>query len=306
VAQSTVQKNIHLADVFLLLTTIFWSINFSLVKFALAELSPLAFNGLRMVLAAGLMLMLVPSLGYSLKFERQHLGRLIVIGLLGNTAYQLCFIFGIARTSADNAALILATVPAWVALIGTMAGTEKVTVGGWVGVLLSLLGIGLIVWGGAHQAQLHFGATTLWGDALILGATICWSLYTLASRPLLRNYSSITVTIFSTIIGIIPLVLLALPPLAHLEWTAISLTAWGALIFSAVFGITLAYFFWNYGVSRLGSARTSLYSNLTPPFALLTAWLLLGETLTLLQIGGGLLALGGVILARRFTYARAE
>jgi drug/metabolite transporter (DMT)-like permease len=298
----TLQKGFEGADGLLLLTILFWSVNFSLVKFALAELSPLAFNGLRMLLAAGLMLMLSPILGYSLKFERQHLGRLVVLGLLGNTSYQLCFIFGIDWTSADNAALILATVPVWVALIGTLIGTEKVSLGGWLGVALSLAGNIQIVWGGSHQAQLHFGGTTLFGDGLILAATLCWSLYTLASRRVLRDYSSIAVTSFTTAVGVIPLVLLAIPPLAQLNWSTISITAWGALIFSSVFGITLAYFFWNYGVSRLGSARTALYSNLTPPLALLTAWLLLGETLTLTQVWGGLLALGGVALARRFTH----
>lgn len=296
------RKNFTWADGLLLLTILFWSINFSLVKFALAELPPLAFNGLRMALAAGLMLALVPTMGYSLKFQRHHLGRLVILGLLGNTSYQLCFIFGIARTSADNAALILATVPAWVALIGTLTGTEKVTLGGWLGVALSLAGISLIIWGGSHQTQLHFGGTTWAGDALILGATLCWSLYTLISRRMLNSYPSITVTSFTTAIGVIPLILLSIPPLAHLEWRTISLTAWSSLIFSGVFSIALAYFFWNYGVSRLGSTRTSLYSNLTPPLALLTAWLLLGETLTLLQIVGGLLALGGVALARRYTY----
>lgn len=296
------RKNFTGADGLLLLTILFWSINFSLVKFALAELPPLAFNGLRMALAAGLMLALVPTLGYSLKFQRHHLGRLVFLGLLGNTSYQLCFIFGIARTSADNAALILATVPAWVALIGTLTGTEKVTPGGWLGVALSLAGISLIIWGGSHQTQLHFGGTTFLGDTLILGATLCWSLYTLISRRMLRSYPSITVTSFTTAVGVVPLVLLSIPPLAHLEWETISLTAWSSLVFSGIFGIALAYFFWNYGVSRLGSTRTSLYSNLTPPLALLTAWLLLGETLTLIQISGGLLALGGVALARRYTY----
>ncbi|MBE7467913.1 MAG: EamA family transporter [Anaerolineales bacterium] len=299
-------QNIGWADSLLALTTIFWAVNFSVVKFALAELPPLAFNGLRMMLAAGLMLALVPALGYSLKFQRHHLGRLLILGLLGNTSYQLCFIFGIARTTADNAALILATVPAWVALIGTLAGTEKITAGGWMGVLLSLAGISLIVLGGSHQARLQFGGTTLPGDALILGATLCWSLYTLASRRLLRDYSPIAVTSFTTAVGIIPLVILAIPPLLQLEWSNVSLTAWGSLVFSGVFSITLAYFFWNFGVSRLGSTRTSLYSNLTPPLALLTAWLLLGETLTLLQLGGGLLALAGVALARRYTYALTE
>ena len=94
-----------------------------------------------------------------------------------------------------------------------------------------------------------------------------------------------------------------MPPMMGLDLQQISVTAWIALILSGMFGIALAYFFWNYGVSRLGSARTSLYSNLTPPVALLTSWLWLGETLTPLQWAGALLAIVGVVLARRYTYA---
>jgi drug/metabolite transporter (DMT)-like permease len=296
----------HLADGLLLLTILFWSVNFSVVKFALADLPPLAFNGLRFILASSAMLILSLVLGHSLKFQRHHLGYLIGLGLLGNTAYQLCFILGIARTTADNTALILATVPAWVALIGTLLGTERVTVKGWLGVALSLTGIALIIWGGNHQAQLHFGGDTLLGDGLILGGTLCWSVYTLTSRRMLHHYSAVAVTSFSTLVGAVPLLLLAISPLSQLNWAEVSLQAWAALIFSGLFSITLAYFFWNYGISRLGSARTSLYSNLTPPIALLTAWLFLGETLTITQLWGGLLALAGVALARRFTYARTE
>jgi site-specific recombinase XerC len=60
--------------------------------------------------------------------ERRHLLYLIGIGLLGNTAYQLFFVFAIAITTAENSARILATVPVWVALIGTIFGVERVEV----------------------------------------------------------------------------------------------------------------------------------------------------------------------------------
>jgi drug/metabolite transporter (DMT)-like permease len=89
--------------------------------------------------------------------------------------------------------------------------------------------------------------------------------------------------------------------MANFDWGDVSTNAWMGLIFSAGFGIALSYFFWNYGVSKLGSARTSLYSNLTPAVALLVAWLWLGETLTTQQWWGALLALAGVVLARRYT-----
>lgn len=294
------------ADGLLLLTVLFWGINFSVVKFALSEIPPLAFNGIRFMVAAGTMFVLAQATGHRFKFQRRHLLYLIGLGFLGNTAYQLFFILGQNNTTANNASLILATVPAWVALIGTLAGVERVEAKGWLGVLVALAGIVLIILGNDPTAQFDFGGATLKGNVLILLATLCWSSYTLLSRPMMRHYSSAAVTSFSTLMGTIPLVLLAVPSFAALQWRQVSAPAWLALGFSGVFGIALAYFFWNNGVSQLGSARTALYSNLTPAIALFTAWLWLGETLTPQQWGGALLALIGVVLARRFTYAVAK
>ncbi len=291
------------ADVLLLLTILFWGVNFSVVKFALAALPPLAFNGVRFFVAASTMLILARATGNRFNFQRRHVAYLIGLGLLGNTAYQLFFVFGIAQTTANNSALILATVPVWVALIGTISGVERVELKGWLGVGLSLSGIILIILGGEHQTEFDFGGATLRGDVLVLLGTWCWSSYTLLTRPMMRHYSSASVTSFSTMMGTIPLLLLSTPVLVNLDWAAVPFTAWVAVVFSGIFGIALAYFFWNYGVSRIGSARTALYSNLTPPIALLVAWLWLGETLTAQQWGGALLALMGVVLARRFTYA---
>jgi len=289
------------ADGFLLFVAVLWGVNFSVVKFALAEIPPLAFNGMRFLIASGTMLLLAFATGRRFNFQRKHLLYLVGIGLVGNTAYQLFFVFGIANTAAANSSLILATVPAWVALIGTVIGVERVGVKGWVGIALSLLGIALIIWGSDRFADFQLGGPSLKGDLLILAGTICWSTYTLLVRPMTRHYSSVSVTSFSTAIGTIPLVLVAIPSWRTLEWTGVPISAWLALAASGVFAIAIAYFLWNHGVSRLGSARTSLYSNLALPIALLTAWLWLGETLTPLQWWGTLLALAGVILARRFT-----
>lgn len=299
--QSVVPGDLGWADGLLLLTVLFWGVNFAVVKIALAEIPPLIFNGLRFVFASSLMLLLAWSAGHRLKFQRRHLLYLIGLGLLGITAYQLLFILGIDNTTADNSALILATVPVWVALFGTLAGMERVSGRGWFGVALSMAGIVLIIVGSDRDEALEFGGATLWGDLLILLATLCWSLYTLAIRPMLRHYSSMAITSFASLVGAIPLVLLAVPPMSEFSWGRVSAAAWLAVIFSGTFSIALAYFFWNNGVSRLGSTRTSLYANLTPPVTLFVSWLWLGETLTVIQWVGTGLALIGVVLARRYT-----
>lgn len=294
-------KQLAWADGLLLLTVFFWGVNFSVVKFALADIPPLIFNGFRFMVASATMLILGRMFGYRFNFQRRHWLYLVGLGVLGNTAYQLLFILGIARTTADNSSLLLATVPAWVALFGTLLGVERVAGRGWLGVALSMTGILLIVLGSDRQAELRFGGATLTGDMLVFLATLCWSSYTLAMRPLTRHYSSVVITGASTAIGTIPLLLIPIPGMMTFAWETVPLTAWAALVFSGVFGIALAYLFWNNGVSKLGSARTSLYSNLTPAVALITAWLWLGETLSLLQWGGALLTLSGVALARRYT-----
>jgi drug/metabolite transporter (DMT)-like permease len=286
----------------LLFVAFLWGVNFSIVKFALAEISPIAFVGLRFLIASATMVALTRALGHSLKFQRQHLPHLIGLGLLGNTAYQLFFIYGISFTTAENSSLILATVPAWVALVGTIVGVERVEPVGWVGIVLSLVGIFFIISGSDRLADFPFGGSSLRGDLLILGGTLCWSLYTLLVRPMTRRYSSVSVTSVTTTIGTVPLVLVGVPHATSIPWTGIPLVAWAALVFSGVFAIGVAYLFWNYGVSKLGSARTSIYSNLSLPAALLTAWLWLHETLTPMQWWGTVLAMGGVILARRFTH----
>ena len=93
-------------------------------------------------------------------------------------------------------------------------------------------------------------------------------------------------------------------PLALLErpWIALAhtpVTAWGELAYLVVANTLLAYLWWNMGIQRVGAGRTAVFSNLIPPFGVLIAWLVLGESLTLLQLLGGGLCLVGVWFCQR-------
>ncbi len=292
------------ADALLLFTVFVWGTNFSAVKFGLSELPPLAFNAVRFLCGGTALGVAARVAGQRWHFERRHLPFLICLGLLGNTLYQLLFIFGAAATTADNAALILATVPVWVALGGSLTGLERVEPAGWLGVGLSVAGIATIVLGADRGAGFHFGGASLAGDSLVLLGTFCWSAFTLMGRLAMRYYRPLAVTSFCALVGAVPLVLLGLPELARLDRGAVSPAAWAAAVFSGVFAIGAGTLCWNHGVARLGSARTSLYSNLVPLVALCVAWLALGETLTARQGWGALAAVAGVVLARRHTRPR--
>ena len=123
-------------------------------------------------------------------------------------------------------------------------------------------------------------------------------------RPAIQRYGALEATSFCVFAGSLPNILVGIPALLSPETREAPAAAWWAALLSGTFAIGLSYFFWNYGIGRLGSARTALYSNFTPIVAMVTAWYFLGETLTLEQALGAMLAIVGVVLARRHTRPR--
>ena len=68
---------------------------------------------------------------------------------------------------------------------------------------------------------------------------------------------------------------------------------------SSLLALAVAYMIWYTGVQRIGSARTSLYSNLTPVVAMAIGAIVLGERISAWQVAGAILILGGLAVARR-------
>lgn len=284
-------------DLAILILVLIWGTNFSVVKLALREVSPLAFNALRFVLASLILAAFLRPSASTLKVERRDIPTFVGLGLLGNVLYQMLFIFGVDWTLAGNAALMLATVPIFVSLFSTMRRHETIGRTGWAGVLMSVSGIVLIVWGGTRGLQ--FGADTVRGDVTMLGAAVAWSAYTVGAAPLVQRYGPLRATAGTMWIGTVVLVLISTPALLAQEWSEVSVGAWAGVAFSGALSIALAYIIWYYGVRHLGSSRTAVYSNTVPIVALIVAWATLGETPTLIQLVGAAAIVGGVLLSKR-------
>jgi drug/metabolite transporter (DMT)-like permease len=291
-------------DVALVVMSFVWGLNFTAVKGALADFQPLTFNAIRFGTSSLFLLGVLWLRERSIGVHRKDLARFIMLALIGNTAYQLFFINGIALTTATNSALILATTPIFVILFGALLDVEKVTNRVIQGVILSFLGVVMIVLGSGNT--LTFSDQSLLGDLLIVANPICWSIYTVLSKPMLKEYSPLKLTAVTMSIGAVPLVIVALPSLNQQNWTAISMNSWLGLAFSAFFAIGLGYVIWYTGVSRIGSARTSLYDNLVTVFALASAWILLSESMTAVQIAGAVLVFVSLYVVRRKKRGKLE
>jgi len=273
-----------------------WGANFSVVKIAMETLSPMAFNAIRFTVATVIVLLAARIVGDDWRVDRHDAGQLVILGLVGNTVYQLFFISGIARTTAGNSALMLGAVPVYVSLIGAATGLERLRWRGWLGCLIAFGGIVLIVVGSDQAVEVK--GESLLGTLLVLCSAITWAVYTVLSRPLLRRHSSLKVTGLSMLTGTPAILLAAVPQCRAQNWAAVPWQGWLGLAYSAVLALGLAYVSWNAGVKIVGSARTAVYSNLTPVIAMIIGWLWLGEQLGWLKIIGAAVIVGGVFLAR--------
>ena len=283
-------------DLGLLLIVLIWGVNFSVLKVLLRELDPLALNALRFPMAAVALWILVRRIDGSLKPDPEDLRRIITLGLLGNVAYQLCFIFGVDSTFAGNASLLLATTPVWTLFLSSVSGHERP--GGWViiGVAGTLIGIFMVITGSRDAGTL--ASPTTRGDLLILIASMLWAMYTVGGRKPVTRYGALRVTAWTLWVATPIIFLMGLPSLMKTDLRTITPEAWIGITYAGLLGIGLAYLLWYRAVERIGNNRTAVYSNLVPVAALITAWIWLGEVPTTLQLIGAAVILVGLTLAR--------
>lgn len=285
-----------LVEFSLFLVAIIWALNFSVVKYSLAEIDPLSFNGLRFIFAAAIIWIVLLYRRQLFTIPKKDWLPLLGMGLLGNLIYQGLFIIGIDYTYAANAAVMLGTIPIWVALISHFFKLEQMNIFKTLGVAAAFGGIIFIVSGGKDPFSLS--SDTFLGDLIIIAAAIVWGGYTILSKSFLTRYTPIQFSAIMATIGAVVLFLIGLPNIIKLEWTTISATAYGGVIYSGLLSIGVAYLIWNYGLQMVGAVHTATYQNLVPVMGLFFGIILLNEQLTLLQYTGSALVIGGIVLAR--------
>jgi drug/metabolite transporter (DMT)-like permease len=293
-AEEAARPGFSMTDLMLLGMSIIWGVNVPIIKYGTSVMHPLAFNGLRVAFAALALLVIARSFG-EVRVTRREVLALVGLGLLGNGLYQILFVEGVSMTRAGTAALVLAASPAFIALIGRVAGVERVSLRGVAGIALSFAGIALVVLG---TTRANGSRSTLLGNILVLAGTLCWSLYTVLLKPYTHRLSGPFITAVTMSAGAVPVFLFGLPAITRVRWESVPVSGWVAMVFSGLGGLVIAYLFWFRGVRVLGPTRTAMYSNLQPVFALTAAWIGLHEVPTLLQgIGAGAI-IAGVLLTR--------
>jgi drug/metabolite transporter (DMT)-like permease len=293
VAQSKVRP-FGWTDLSLLLVAIIWAINYSVVKYAALIMGPLAFTGLRVCLAAIILVALTWMFSEPLP-SRKDLMKLLVLGMIGNGIYQLLFVSGVAQIRIATAVLIVASAPACIAIISRLRGSERLGSRAIAGILLSIAGVGMVILDNHAAAG---GRTTTFGVLFMIAAVLCWSIFTVGLHPITHRVHPWHISTVTMVGGAIPCLLFTPLAVAHIQWSEMPMKLWMGLFYSILVSVVVAYYFWFRGIRVIGATRTSVYANLQPVVAIVVAWFMLHEMPTMWQgIGAGTI-MSGVLLAR--------
>jgi drug/metabolite transporter (DMT)-like permease len=281
-------------DLALIAVALVWGGNFAVVKFGAQQFAPLAFSATRIGLATVLLLAAARVLREPMPSPAE-VRALLGLGVIGNGIYQVLFVTAVSVTRSANVAIVMASTPAIMALVGRVRGTEMLTPRALLGVAVSMGGIALVVLGGA-AGDAPGGSVA--GDLLALCAVGCWVAYTMLLRPYTDRVAPVTLSALTMTGGAIPLALVAMPELSRVPWGAMSASAWTALLYSSVLAIAFGYLAWYRGIRVLGPTRTAMYSNLQPIVALAVGALLMHEPPTIWQVLGAAGTMAGLLLVR--------
>lgn len=289
-------KRVGKTDLYMLLAVVLWAVNFSFIKIALREFSPLAFNGIRMIIASltlGTILLITRE---GLSIPKGDVWKLALLGLTGNTIFQLLFIHGIDLTTASNSSIIMAMGPVFISLLSVILKHEKIYLAAWFGILISFVGFYMVI--SSRSGALQISGQTLRGDFLIFSANLFWAFYTVFGKPMLEKISPLKLTSLAMMFGTVFFVPFCARDLAALTVQTVSGKAWILLVYSSIFALVICYVVWYSSVRSVGSSKTAIYGNLVPIFAVGFAYFFLSERITLFQAGGAVIIFIGVYLTR--------
>jgi drug/metabolite transporter (DMT)-like permease len=268
-----------------------WGSAFSAQRVAAGHIGTFMYNGLRFLLAAGILALVLRRKLRSVTRAEWRGGLLIGIILAGASALQQA---GVAFTTAGKAGFItglyVVLVPLFLALLWRQWPPRLA----WAASLVAAAGLFMLSVQGRWALQL--------GDALELGGAVLWAMHVILVGRLVRQANPLRLSWVQCLVsGAANLLLGAIVETNTMR--ALS-SVWWAVFYGGAVSVGLGYTLQAYAQRHAPATDAALILSLESVFAALFGWLLLSETLTIVQLGGCALMLGGMVLAQVSSVSR--
>ena len=272
----------------MLLPPLFWAGNFIVGKAVSDQHIPIGLSFWRWFLAT---LIFTPFVIKAIIKERdiilKHLLKIILLSLLGISAFNSLAYISLQYTSAINATILNSFIPIFILIIVSLFFKEKISKYQIIGIFVSLLGVFIIL--SRLDINIIKNISFNRGDLWMLLAALDWAIYSILLKYLRpAKLKPMTFLGIMMIIGTIILIPLYLAnPFNELMINPNKDVIY-ALLYIAIFPSIISYLVWNYGMQKIGATLGGQYIHLMPIFGALMAVIFLGEKIQLYHILGGI------------------
>lgn len=286
----------------LAIATSTWGSAFIAGKIAVQSFEPATVAFLRFFGAA---LLLFPLMWFKEKNKPKPTKRdwflFAVLGLTGIALYNIFFFLASKHAPVIKSSLFIASNPVLIIILSALFLKETISKNQVIGLILALLGVAFIITNGGLGMFLSMAFEPI--DLILLGAVICWALYSVVGRVVLRKFSPIVSTTYAVGFGTLFLLPFSVVETSISDLTSSTFVVWLAIGHMSIFVTVVSFVMYYYGIQQIGAAKASVFINFMPISAVIMASVFLGEALTLPHLIGALFVLSGVTLS---TYKRTN
>jgi drug/metabolite transporter (DMT)-like permease len=213
----------------------------------------------------------------------------------GNFLFSICMLYGIRQSSALAAGVIMAALPAVVALLSWLLLGERVGLRIAAGIACAIAGIALVAL--ARDAEGELASGSLVGSALLLAAVTCEALYVVIGKKLSASVGPKRISAIINLWGLALVAPFALWQLGDFSPAFIPESSWVLLVAYSIAASVVTVWLWMTGLKHVPAASAGIFTVFLPVSAAAVGVLFYGEQFTTSQAAAFALALGGVVLA---------
>ena len=230
---------------------------------------------------------------------------LFLESFVGNFLFSIAMLFGVSMTTAVSAGVIMATIPAVVALMSWAFLKERIGLRVWGAIACGVLGVGVLALS-KNELSRHIprgleadlaNSKELWGNILVFAAVLCEAAYAVIGKKLTGSLSPKRIAALINLWGFVLMTPMGLYAAWHFNFVAVTPSLWLLLVFYALAASVWSVWLWMTGLQTVPVARAGVFSVMLPISAALVGVLVLGETLSGVQALAFGIALLGVLLA---------
>lgn len=279
----------------ILLAVIFWGTSFIATKQLLEEIEPVTIIVLRLIIASIVLSIYAVVTRKSFSIQLKNHFYIFLLTLVA-TFHLWIQVTGLKFTTASNTGWIIGTAPIFITVLGMVFFKEKINIVQTGGIVLALFGLLTLISKG-NFSDIDFIETK--GDLLVLGSAFTWGVYSTINKKISLTYSPTMTILYLFIFMAIIIIPFNMNSQNISSILKLSLNGWLMILFLGVFCSGAAYSIWSYALRVLDSGKVGAFLYFEPFVTVFAAWVLLGESITLLIFLSGIAITAGVVLVNK-------